>query len=164
MKKESRDRILQAYDEAFKTLNFSSFRQGINYICGELSKYLRLLSQSRTQRGLEAMLIREPEPRPEELDAAICAIQLLPYQLRKALPGATKEAAKQLPRPPGGRPRLLIPEECRQACRQIGALLGDGVELGDAQKRVAQQERISLRTMQRVWQKRKKPSPLLDNL
>ena len=162
MKKESRDRILHAYDQIFRVLS-CDFARGIRYICSELEKYLKELRHARTRSGLEAALTKEPEPDPDKLDATIDAILLVPYQLRRALPEATREAMQKLPYPRGGRRPLLTPEARKRVCTGIGKLIADGVCLPDAEKRVAQRENVSVRTIQRAWQKRKQSTAIRDN-
>lgn len=74
--------------------------------------------------------------------------------LRKML----STGAKRLPHAKGGRDKLLSPSEEVQVCREIGKLTGgEGalpVALLDAQKRVARQFGVSVRTVQRAWQAR----------
>jgi hypothetical protein len=154
MKRETRDRVLQAYDEAFTLVGCKDFTHGIRYICSEMEKYLRELRHARTRTGVEVLLVKEPEPTPEKLEAQIETIRLLPYQLRKVLPRATKEVTQKLPRFHGGRPRLLTPQDCKDACVEIGKLLAEGVSLANAELRIAQQMGVGVRTIQRAWQKR----------
>ena len=153
MKQESCRRIIEAYDEAFGLLGQPNFTSGIKYICNELRKYLTELNEARTKHGLEAILAREPEPNPDQLEAMVGAIRLLPYQLRKP----TIKAAKSLPHPLGGRPRVLTPQDGKEICAQIGALLGQGVELRDAVGRMAQRYDVGEISIRRVWQRRNKP-------
>ncbi len=154
MKKETYDEILQAYDEACRLLQFENFSAFLRYACRKAEQQLHILKQARSREGLEARFAKEPEPTPEQLSATVDAIRLLPYTLREALPKAGKEAAKKIPHRPGGRPRGLKEHEYLQVCKDIGSLLAEGVRLKDAQKRVAQRKGVSLRTVQRVWQRR----------
>jgi hypothetical protein len=154
MKKETCDRILHAYDETFTLLGFEDFAKGIRYICSEMVTQLQKLRQGRSRTGMEAIFMKEPEPTPEKLEAALQTIRLLPYQLRKGFPQIAKEVSQKLPRLRGGRPRRLTPEDCKHACREIGRLLGDGLSLPDAEMRVAQRKGVSVRTIARAWQKR----------
>jgi hypothetical protein len=153
MKQESCRRIIEAYDEAFRLLGQPNFTSGIKYICQELRKHLTELSQARTKHGLEAILAKEPEPSPDQLEAMVGTIRLFPFQLRKP----TIEAAKTLPHPPGGRPRILTPQDGKEICAEIGALISQGVTLSDAVKRMAQRYEVGEITIRRVWQKRGKP-------
>ncbi|MDA2914104.1 hypothetical protein MYX77_09130 [Acidobacteriia bacterium AH_259_A11_L15] len=111
------------------------------------------LWNSRSVHAFKAKLMKPPEPSEQEMDATLAAIKLIPYTLKKPL----SEAAKKLPSPPGGRPHLMTPEQCQEACAQIGSLLGQGVEPSDALQRLASNYKVALRTMQRVWQNRGKP-------
>ena len=84
------------------------------------------------------------------MEAVISLIRTLPYLLRSYL----QDTAKALPPSPGGRPQELTPEQRKEVCVRIGHLYGQGVELRDAQKRMAQHYDVSLRTIQRAWQER----------
>jgi len=163
MKKETCNRILHAYDEIFALLGFEDFAPGIRYICSEMETHLKKLRQGRSRSGVEAILMKEPEPDSEKQKAILEAIRLLPYQLRKAVPQIAKEISQKLPRPPGGRPGSLTPEDHKHVCREIGRLMGDdGLSLPDAEMRVAQQKGVSVRTIQRSWQRRSRPTSLRE--
>ncbi len=123
-------------------------------------RYAPLLQQvwnnARNRGELTAFLLTTgPDPNPEELETVLTLIRTVPYLLRNQLQGA----AKSLPPAPGGRPRELSPEQSRESCMQIGQLYGLGVELPDAQKRMARRYGVSLRTIQRAWQHRAKWNP-----
>ena len=107
---------------------------------------------ARSREALQAFLVSAPDPDPVELDLWLNFIRTLPYNLRKDL----QTAAKNLPMPPGGRPRELTPLECREICAEIGRLYGQKVGVRDAQKRMAQRYNKGLRTIQRAWQQRAK--------
>ncbi len=158
MKPESIKRLLEAYDEAFKLLGQPNFTSGMRYIHREFQKQLSQLKAARTKRGLEAILAKEREPSSDQLAAIIGTIRLIPFQLRKA----TIEAAKTLPHSPGGRPRVLTPQDGKEICAQIGALIGQGVKLSDAVKRMAQRHDVGEITIRRTWQKRGKPIPQVE--
>jgi hypothetical protein len=105
-----------------------------------------------TREELTAFLLNGPDPSPEELETWLTFIRTVPYIVRKGL----QSAAQSLPPPPGGRPRELTPQECKTICAEIGWLYGQGVELRDAQKPMAQRYNKGLRTIQRAWQQRAK--------
>jgi hypothetical protein len=144
---------VDAYDEAFKLLGQPNFTSGIRYVCEKLRENLKILNEARSRHGLEAILAREPEPTPNQLDAALGSIRLMPFQFRKA----TMEVAKTLPHAPGGRPRVLTPQDGKEICAQIGALMSQGVKLSVAVSRMAQRYEVGEITIRRVWQKRGKP-------
>lgn len=64
------------------------------------------------------------------------------------------EASKQLPHLTGGRSKSLTDEQRIKVCRDIGTLMGNGAQLKDAVKRVAQSFGVSTRTIYRAWQGR----------
>jgi hypothetical protein len=95
-------------------------------------------------------LLASPDPSAEEFEKVTTFLRSLPYLLR----GLLQEAAKGLPPPPGGRPHGLTPDQSREACRQIGQLYGDGVDLAEGKLRMARRYGVSLSTIQRAWKKR----------
>jgi hypothetical protein len=107
---------------------------------------------ARSREELTAFLLSAPDASPEELETWLTFMRAVPFVLRKSL----QSAAQRLPPPPGGRPRELTLQECKQICAEIGWLYGQGVELQDAQKRMAQRYNKGLRTIQRTWQQRVK--------
>jgi len=86
------------------------------------------------------------------MEGLLALIRTMPYLFRSSFRNATKS----LPPSPGGRPRELNPEQRKKICLQIGQLYGLGVELRDAQKRMAQRYKVGLRTIQRAWHERAK--------
>lgn len=150
MQKETCERIVKAFEEMLSMMGFADFREGVAHTCAALEKQVRLLRQMRSRKALEATLFKYPEPKAEELEELLGFLRTFPYQLRRTFPKALKE----LPHDPGGHPPSFTASECREICSRIGALLAQGVRLKDAQSRLAQQKGVSLRTIQRVWQKR----------
>jgi hypothetical protein len=162
MTPENQSKLLEAYDETFQKLGLN-LKNGMKQVCDAMEHHLRKLKQIRSRHSLQAMLAREPELSPSQLSAHIAAIRLLPYQLRKLLPVATKEAVKNIPHSPGGRPAVFTPDDCLDICAQIGALIGRGVRLKQAQERLSAQKGVSLRTIQRVWQNRLKHGAIMES-
>jgi hypothetical protein len=109
-------------------------------------------NHASSREELTAFLVTGPDPNPEEMETVLTLIRTVPYLLR----GSLQNAAKSLPSSPGGRPRELRPEQRKEICLNIGQLYGLGVELRDAQKRMARRYDVSFRTIQRAWQERAK--------
>ena len=107
-------------------------------------------NHASSRENLRAFLLSMADPDPTELARWISFMRTLPFILRKDL----QTAAKKLPPSPGGRPKELQPEDCREICGEIGRLFGQGVPVREAQKRMAQRYNKSLRTIQRAWQER----------
>jgi hypothetical protein len=105
-------------------------------------------AQSREE--LTGFLRSGPDPTPGEVEGVITLMRTVPYILRRSL----QTAASTLPSPPGGRPKGLTQQQEKEVCAQIGWLYGQGVEVRDAQKRMALRYGKSLRTIQRAWQRR----------
>lgn len=137
-------------------LDFYEVMQKAPEIVERWKRYYPLVQQvwnnSRSREELTASLLGGPDPNPGELETWLAFIRTLPYFLRSSFGGM----AKSLPPPPGGRPRELTPQECMEVCVQIGQLYGQGVQVVDAQKRMAKRYGVSLRTIQRAWQDRAK--------
>lgn len=162
LKPESAKKIIDAYFEVFDELSLKTFNQGIGFVLDRFEERLRSLRSIRSREGLQAMLLKEPEPEEFELEAQVEAIRLLPYTLRKVMPAAMYDVAQLLPQDPGGRHRVFTDKESRYVCEEIGKLVARGVRLLDAQNRLAlrmsqkKSKEVSLRTVQRAWQDRAK--------
>ena len=106
---------------------------------------------------LEEKLKDGVEPTPEELQKLLTEMSKIPHRLKAPL----KTLARRLPHPPGGAPRRFkTDEERKEVCAAVGTYTGEGYNLREAQTKVAKQQAVSLRTVQRTWQenqKRKKP-------
>jgi hypothetical protein len=107
-------------------------------------------ASTRNREDAVRLLLDSPDLPPEKVEKVFSVIRTLPYLLR----GAFQNIVKALPPSPGGRPHELTPEQRREVCNQIGFLYGQGVELADAKKRMAQRYDVSLSTIQRAWKKR----------
>ena len=162
MKPESAKRIIDAYFDVFDELSLKTFKQGLRVVLDSFEEQLRSLRPIRTREAFVAKLLKEPEPESFELEAQVEMIYLLPYTIRKVMPEAMREATKIFPQDPGGRPRTLTDNESRYVCQEIGSLIAQGVSRLDAQDRLARRmsqkkgEDVSLRSVQRAWQNRKK--------
>jgi hypothetical protein len=102
------------------------------------------------REGAIQFLLTVPDPDPGTFEKVAAFLKNLPYFLR----GSFQDAAKNLPPPPGGRPHELTLDECKEVCKQIGQLYGDGLTLAEAKKRMTLRYGVSLSTIQRAWQKR----------
>jgi len=146
--------ILRSLDDAFRYYGLPMLKQTQK----DISRFMKLgkeppesLMAGGATVGIvvaaEEQLRKMPEPSTEELKEFCSPTWILPH-LRSLAFGY----AKKLPKPPGGRPRTLSQQAAKQACREIGELLGDGVRLRDAQVRAALRHGVSFRTIQRAWQ------------
>jgi len=168
MKPESAKQIIEAYLDVFEELSLRTFKQGLAFVVDSFEQKLKLLRQVRTREGLEAALLKEPEPEPDALESQIESIRLLPYTLRKVMPEAMRDFSNALPHDPGGRPALLTEKDCKYVCEEIGKLYGQGVPIVVAQDRLARRmsqkkgKDVGIRTIQRAWQQRREWSPSPD--
>ena len=158
MKKELCDRLISETEESFYKMGMD-FYETMKRAPAVLEKWKRyaplyeqLWKNASSRKELTAFLLTGPDPKPEEIETVLILIRSVPYLLRSYL----QATAKSLPPSPGGRPQELTPEKRKEVCLRIGQLYGMGVELRDAQKRMAQRYVVSLRTIQRAWQERAK--------
>ena len=165
MKKELCDRLISETEESFYKMgmDFYETMERAPALLDKCKRYAPLFEQlwknARSRKELTAFLLTGPDPKPEEIETVLILIRSVPYLLRTYL----QDAAKELPPSPGGRPQELTPEKRKDVCLRIGQLYGMGVELRDAQKRMAQRYGVSLRTIQRAWQDRGKWNSELKN-
>jgi hypothetical protein len=154
MKDSDRDQILRAYDEAAQSLHFESFPAFLRYVCDKTQEHINRVRHARTREGLEAWLMKEPDMSPGELKATLEAIRLIPQTLRKELPKAAKEAAKQFPHDPGGHPKSIKDEKWPEIYVEILESIGNGKNEREALKIAAKKNKVSLKTIQRGWRRR----------
>ena len=158
MKKEICDQLIAETEQSFQKMGLD-FYETMKRAPAVIEKWKRyapifqqLWSHATGRSELTAFLLTGPDPSPEEIETVLTLIRTVPYLLRSYL----QDAAKSLPPSPGGRPQELNSEQRKEACLQIGQLYGLGVEVRDAQKRMARRYDVSLRTIQRAWQERAK--------
>lgn len=161
MKQEVCDHLIAETEQSFQKmdLDFYEVMKKAPAIVEKWKRYAPLCEElwkhAGTRDELRAFLLPQPEPSPKEVESVLTLIRTLPYLLRSLF----QEAAKSLPPSPGGHPPGLTPEQRKQVCLQIGELYGMGVELRDAQDRMAKRYGVGLRTIQRAWQERGKWNP-----
>ena len=156
MKEQTCDELITETERSFQKMGLD-FYETMKRAPAVVEKWRRYYGQFQqvwnhagSREELHAFLLKGPDPSPEEMETVLTLIRTVPYLLRTSL----QDARKSLPPSPGGRPRGLRPGQRKEICLQIGQLYGQGVELRDAQKRVAQRYNVSLRTIQRGWQER----------
>jgi hypothetical protein len=158
MKKEICDQLITETEQSFEKMGMD-FYQTMQKAPAILEKwkgyaplFQKLWCRATNREQLTELLLAGPDSSPEEMETVLTIIRTLPYLLRSYL----QDTAKALPPSPGGRPRELTAEQRKEVCLKIGHLYGMGVEMRDAQKRMAQQYNVSLRTIERAWQERAK--------
>jgi len=158
VRKQLCDQLITETEQSFQKmgLDLYAIMQRAPEVVEKWKRFYGLFQQvwnhATSREELTAFLLTGPDPSPEEMGTVLTLIRTVPYLLRRSL----QDATKSLPPPPGGRPRGLSPKQSKEVCLQIGQLYGLGVELDDAQKRMAQRYDVGLRTIQRAWQQRSK--------
>jgi len=161
VQKQICDQLITETEQSFQKMGLDLYEamQRAGALMERWKQYIPLFQQvwnnATNREQLTALLVTGPDPSPAEMETVLTIIRTVPYLLRSSLQNATKS----LPPSIGGRPTELNPEQRRQICLQIGQLYGLGVELRDAQKRMARRYAVSLRTIQRAWQQRAKWNP-----
>ncbi len=84
----------------------------------------------------------------------VALLTVLPKLTEQFVQRTVATAAAEMPRAPGGRSRI-DPDRRRKIVEAVGRLHRQGVAMGVAQARAAQQFGIAKRSVQRVWQQRK---------
>ncbi len=158
MRQEVCDQLISECEQTFQKMgvDFYEAMEGAPRVVEKLKGYAALFQRfwehAGTREELAAFLAQGPDLQPAELETVLALIRTVPYLLRSQF----QTVAKRLPPSPGGRPRGLSPEQSKEVCLQIGTLYGGGVELPEAQKRMARRYGVSLRTIQRAWRERAK--------
>ena len=163
MNKETCERLLAECEQAAEKMgwDFYELMRRAPIMVERLKPYhetaQRVWENARSREDAVRFLVESSDPDLDslQLEKLLGLIQIIPHVLR----GCLQNAAKSLPPSPGGRPRELNPDECREVCGKIAQLYGQGVVLADAKSRMAQHYQVSLSTIQRAWQQRAKVSP-----
>jgi hypothetical protein len=153
---DSCEKLIQAVEEMTQLLGFGTFDESIAAVQPLFEAIANGLKTIGSKEQFEVLLMAMPEPEPKELESLILLPRLALYETRKSVP----KTVKQLPHPPGGRPRSVNPEESESMRSEIGVLLAKGFPLKTAQRRVADRRKISSRTVQRVWAQRRLLNPI----
>jgi hypothetical protein len=141
---------MEAVEVGYRRMGCQDYDDAMAMIRQAADQLEEFLEVAGSREKMEALVLEADEPTPIELMGITAVLENLPYLFRKMLP----EAAKEMPHDPGGRPPALTEEGAREACKEVGELTGRGATLLAAQKRVAMRRGVSLRTVQRAWQKR----------
>ena len=158
MRKETCDQLINEAEQSCQKMgwDFYEIMKRAPAVVERWKRYAPLVqgfwSHATDRQQLTEFMIPEPDLSPEAVETMLTLIRTLPHLLR----GYFQDAAASLPPSPGGRPRELTPEQRKEVCLRIGQLYGQGVEVRDAQERMAKHYNVSLRTIQRAWQQRAK--------
>jgi hypothetical protein len=164
VKKESRERWLTLADWAIHKLGFNDWDDGLRFANSVLNELAEKLRSIDTRTKLEALLAEMPEPSRAEFEEDIETGRELIYKFRPHLLGL----ARKLPHSPGG-PRAFGFRKREEIRNRISALVRKGLRLGVAFRRVAHQlnadprKLVSPRTVERIWQSRKREGVADDN-
>ena len=162
VKKESRERFLSLGDWAIQKLGFKNWDEGLQFASSVLDAFAEKVRAINTREKVDALLAEMPEPSRSDVEEDIETARELIYQFRDRI----LRFAKGLPHSPGGQPRAFRLSKHTEIRDKISELERKGVALGDAFQRVAAQlsvgrkKSVSARTIERIWQNRKRENEL----
>lgn len=149
MKRKLPGQVLKELDKAFLDTLDKIRSDGVGPTEAQKKIALKLMKQDPGYAAIAKKVERGSDDDLEEAKKIIR--EQFPSGFRKPL----LQAAKALPFPKGGRPRLLSDPDKSKACDQIIELIRtSGLDTPDAIQQVAARFGVRLRTMQRVWQGR----------
>jgi len=146
------DDLFAASDKLFNILGFAKFEDAMAEMADFVMQIAKAMSIMKNRAATRRWLREDPDPDPIEFAKSVKRVPILAYLIRK---GAA-QAVKVLPHAPGGRRIKIEPEKHPQIWTEISDLFRQGVQLGIAQRRVAQRYEVDRRTIERIWRKRKK--------
>lgn len=155
MKDEDIDKIFAAADAAFKPMGYERFDEALGDIAAQLSQLAEAVATHKDRAQLRELLRTAPDVDPASMTEIMEKLPMAFYMFRKT----ALQDIKEFPHAPGGRPKLAIQEKQGQICQDIGDLIVKGVPLRAAYRRIGQRYGASARTIQRIWNQRKKEQP-----
>ena len=156
--------MLTFADWAIQKLGFNDWDDGLRFANSALNELAEKLRSIDRRTKLEALLAEMPEPSRAELEGDIEAGRELIYEFRPDTLGL----ARKFPHSPGG-PHAFQYKKREEIRNRIVALVRKGGRLGVAFKSVAHQlsadpkKLVSPRTVERIWQSRKREGVADDN-
>jgi hypothetical protein len=109
----------------------------------------------RSRETLVDFVQRFPDEAGAVLPACIALLQITPAIIETQIKQAIHMAAKNHPRDvTPGRPSAVDDSAKRDICDAVSGLYRKGVQLAEAQRRVAQQNGVGVRSIQRAWGER----------
>jgi len=148
---EAIDRIFTAMDKAFVPMGYSTFNEGTWRIAAWFEKLAKVISIMQDRNATRRWLRQSPEIDPVEMERLIKILGKMLFLIRRFAP----MIAKRLPHDPGGRPSVSTAEMQKEICEEISTLHAKGVSIGTACTRLAARYGVSVRSIQRIWNKRK---------
>lgn len=145
-------RIFAALDNAFIPQGLDRFETGMETATRVFEYLAQCTKLFKDREGARAWLQTLPDFEESELANLEQMLPTLAYLVRRRAP----DVVKSIPHDPGGRTRRIEPENHALVCSQIHALRAKDVLLRDAFVRIAQQWGASSRTVQRIWNQRRK--------
>lgn len=154
MDEKSREEIVAALERAIALAGAKDYESGIE----QAEKLLRFgldgIERIRTRDALRKTLDASDQMSKHEQKLFLVFVKLLPQIFRLGLKKAAKDAERNLPALPGGRPRAATGNETKTIIDFVAKLHRAGVEFKVAKKRASMKFDVGLRTIERLWSKR----------
>ena len=129
--------------------------RGAAWLQRQVNEYMPLIGASLTRESLDAYFASDGTVPPERVQLLVALMSALPGILEAFVHQAITTKAETIIHS-GGRPQTLTAEQKREIVERVAKLHLQGVNIGPAQERIAQQMNVSKRTVQRVWLQRAK--------
>ena len=154
MDEEQRRQIIDAMEKAFAQVGVDLYSAA--------PRLLRFIDSNRphveaccSRQAVDAYFATATASDAAEIATYVAFVTAAPALLQQFVTDCVANAAESIPAS-AGPPRKLTPEIEREIVRRVSALYtADGVSIGTAQTRIAQQLRHGKRTVQTAWRKRK---------
>ena len=152
MKPETLERIWQTLEPVMQE---ASGEQPYAEAIAEIRSLLRWLSDAfdtaATKEQMLSWLAQMDEPSQEHVEAFEAMARYAAPILYKAIRGMAQQGLKRIPKQPGGRPVRCTAEEKQALCQEILRRVGNGCSVAEAKRRVARQQRLGGKTVDRIW-------------
>jgi DNA invertase Pin-like site-specific DNA recombinase len=155
MKRETQERVWTTFETLMQQASgdqpYTEAVAEIRALLGRLSEAFETVA-SRQQAMV--VLAQMDEPSQDHLETFEAIASFVAPILYKMIRAMTKQGLKRTPNPPGGRPIHSTYEEKRELCQEILKLVGSGLSVAEAKRRVARRKRLGSKTMDRIWASR----------
>jgi len=150
-----RERLIAAVEKSMKTVGANDYTSGMEQARKLIAFFYQGMEHLKTPDDLRALLdMCSPMSKREEAIYLLLAQNLHPV-IRLGLNSLAKRASSNLPAFNPGRPPALTEKETREALDYVWYAIRRGYSMQVAKLRAAQKYGCSLRTINRLWVRRR---------
>lgn len=154
MRPELSDRLIGRMDELSQRFNDMTIVESFAHSAQILRRFAERLELADNREKLNALFDQMPEPSILEEKLMLATVKYLPQIARVWIKQFAAGASKELPAPPGGRPRATNETQNAEIIAYVLSLFGKGVSLEISKKRAGLHFGVSETTVQRIWDNR----------